>query len=175
MAHLPRSLRCTSSPVQRRIGSASPGAGKFFFSFGCCAPKGPGGRGTSSVRCRTKPELGKILESRFPAPSPRRPDKMVRYVLILYKGEVVSLDPPIFTWVKVSGSLEFGVDPPRIPCGSTHGSPQSQSDSAREILRSTRKKHQLSRRASYAEGRVISLTWASELEARPNRMVTNAF
>ena len=52
-------------------------------------------------------------------------------LLILYKGEVVSLDPPIFTRVKVAGSPEFGLDPPRIPCGSTHGSPQSQGDSWR--------------------------------------------
>ena len=95
-------------------------------------------------------------------------------LLILYNGEVVSLDPPIFTRVKVAGSLDFGLDPPRIPCGSTHGSPQSQVLHG-EVLRSTRKKHQLSRRAAYAEGRIISLTWAFELEARPNRMVTNAF
>ena len=44
-------------------------------------------------------------------------------VLILYKGEVVSLDPPFLMWSKTPGSPILGLDPHRIPSGSRYGSP----------------------------------------------------
>ena len=52
-------------------------------------------------------------------------------LLNFIQREVVSPDPPIFTGVKVAGSLEFGLDPPRTPLRIRPLIPQSQGDSWR--------------------------------------------
>ena len=72
---------------------------------------------------------GKILDHHAAQSEPRRRETKASFralppFLILYKGTVVSLDPPILMGSEKGGSPILVLDPPRIPCGSPTGSPQ---------------------------------------------------